>query len=104
MSREEFLQNLRVARSLPLPPQVQADSRAIDPQQVQTGIAGKDLWLTPKWVKGFNVADFSDLGLQGQEEAQAAVKAFSDVAERVRLTGEPDSRRSRRGRAPRLRG
>jgi hypothetical protein len=83
MSKQEFLQNLRIARNLFAHPRVQSDSPALDPQELEKAIARAAIWLTPKSVEGFNLDDFSELDPQRQQELQAAIDDFLRVARQV---------------------
>ena len=87
MAKQEFLENLRVARNLFVHPRVEADSRQIDTGAVAQLLARAAIWLTPKSVKGFNAADFPELGLDKQKELQDAYQAFMAVAKEVPSDG-----------------
>ncbi len=91
MSKQEFLDNFRIARSLFIHPRVQTDSATLDPQALEKTIARAAIWLTPKSVKGFNVDDFPELGLDRQQELRTAISEFLHVARQVPPT-EPASR------------
>lgn len=81
--KQEFLTNLRIARNLYFHSRVEADSAAIDADTTQNQIARAAIWLTPKSVNGFDVADFSELGATRQRELQEAVQGFLNVAKQV---------------------
>ncbi|MGA2032883.1 MAG: hypothetical protein ABSG68_11535 [Thermoguttaceae bacterium] len=83
MSKQEFLQSFRIARSLFAHPRVQTDSPALDRQESEKMIARSAIWLTPKSVKGFNADDFSELGPERQQELQSAVSEFLHLAQQV---------------------
>jgi hypothetical protein len=83
MAKQEFLENFRVARNLFAHPRVQSDSPHIDTGAVVQALARAAIWLTPKSVKGFNAADFPELGLERQRELQDAYLAFMAVAKEV---------------------
>ncbi|MGO9111375.1 MAG: hypothetical protein ACLP9L_19280 [Thermoguttaceae bacterium] len=83
MSKQEFLDNFRIARSLFAHPRVQTDSPTLDPQALEKMMARAAIWLTPKSVKGFNADDFPELGLDRQRELRAAISEFLHVAQQV---------------------
>lgn len=83
MAKQEFLENFRIARNLFFHPRVDADGFQHDPQELALMIARAAIWLTPKSVKGFDVNDFNELGATRQQELQAAIQDFLDVARRV---------------------
>jgi hypothetical protein len=89
MPKQEFLQNLRIARSFFARPRVRTDSPALDPQEAEKMILRAAIWLTPKSVEGFNRDDFSELGPQQQPELQAAIDEFLRVARQVPPTQPP---------------
>lgn len=69
--KEEFLNNLRMARNLFCHPRADADRRRAA------------VWLTPKSLRGFNAEDFPELGPSQRSELEAAVRDFLDVAKQV---------------------
>jgi hypothetical protein len=79
MSKQEFLLNVRRAKSL-LGNQ-RMDSTSLDPAP-GTAPARAALWLTPKSVEHFNAGDFPELG-EKQAELHDAVLAFRKVATEV---------------------
>jgi hypothetical protein len=83
MAKQEFLRNFRVARNLFGHQRVQADSPLIDAKVAESMINRADIWLTPKSVQGFDVADFPELGPDGQSALQTAVREFLEIATRV---------------------
>jgi hypothetical protein len=83
MSKQEFLENLRIARSFFAHPRIQTDSPRLDPQDVEKRIVQAAIWLTPKSVRGFNADDFPELGPGRQQELRTAISEFLGVAERV---------------------
>ncbi len=89
MSRQEFLDNYKVARRLFAHPRVQTDSAVTDPKQVEEMIARSAIWLTPKSVQDFDVNDFAALGPERQRELQAAVEDFLAIANQVPPTKPP---------------
>ncbi len=83
MAREEFIDNLRAAsRSLP-PPRTNRVVGARTDRDIAVLLRAADLWLTPRAVHGFNVADFPDLSEAQCAELAKAVAAFRAVAERA---------------------
>lgn len=90
MPKQEFLDNLRLARSLFFHPRVDPADSHLDSQALANTIARAAIWLTPKSVKGFDVNDFSELGPTRQSELRNAVKDFLAVAAAVPPT-EPAS-------------
>jgi hypothetical protein len=83
MAKQDFLDNFRIARNLYNHPRVQSDTGQLDPQAVGLLISRAAIWLTPKSVKGFNPADFPELGPLRQTELQSAVQDFLAVARQV---------------------
>jgi len=83
MAKQEFLSNFRIARNLFAHQHVQADDARIDPQAMERLLARAAIWLTPKSVKAFNVADFAELGPDQQSELKNAVQEFLAVANKV---------------------
>lgn len=82
-TRRSFLDNLRVARNLFAHPQVHTDSAEIDAEKTAIALARAAIWLTPRSVAGFDIADFPELTEGQQIELQAAVKDFLSVANQV---------------------
>ena len=80
MSRQEFLDNFRVARNLFLHSQVSATGPRLDPGPTERTPARADIWLTPASVKGFAGDDFAELGADGQRELGDAVHDFEVAA------------------------
>jgi hypothetical protein len=83
MAKQEFLENFRIARNLFVHPRVEADSQHIDTGAIAQVLARAAIWLTPKSVKGFDAADFPELGPDRQRELQDAYQAFLAVAKEV---------------------
>jgi hypothetical protein len=81
--KQEFLNNFRVARNLFFHRRVDANGPQIDRQALEGRIARAAIWLTPKSVKDFNPADFSELGPDRQKELQGAVRDFREWASQV---------------------
>ncbi len=81
--KQEFLDNFRVARNLFAHPRVEADSPQIETGAIAQTLARAAIWLTPKSVKGFDAADFAELGPDRQKELQGAYNAFLNVAKQV---------------------
>ncbi len=81
--KKDFPHNFQIARN--------RSSTAVPKGVAQPGTLGAiagtlaraAIWLTPKSVKGFNAADFPELGLDRQMELQTAVQGFLDVAKQV---------------------
>jgi hypothetical protein len=82
-SKRDFLSNVRVARNLFVHPRVESDKTSVAATANQGALSRADIWLTPKSVAGFNAADFPELGLDRQQELQAAVQSFLAVATQV---------------------
>lgn len=82
-TRREFLSNIRVARNLFFHSPIPANSSQIDNDEVARTLARAAVWLTPKSINGFRVADFPELGPQGQGDLQEAVQDFEAVAKQV---------------------
>src|SRR5215831_14700493 len=83
MSKQDFLNNFRIARNLFMHPRVETDSPHLDPQAIEQKLARAAIWLTPRSVKGFNASDFPELGRDRQRELQTAVRDFLEIANRV---------------------
>jgi len=83
MPKQEFLDNLRIARNLFSHPRVETDSSQLDPRALEGMIARAAIWLTPKSVKRFNADDFPELGPDRQRELQTAIDHFLEVANQV---------------------
>lgn len=82
-SKEKFLANFRVARNLFFHPRAEADSLTFDVASVSDASTRGALWLTPKWVEGFDVADFPELKADQQAELLNAVQRFKAIASEV---------------------
>ncbi len=72
MAKQEFLDNFRVARNF-----------FVHDEEGAATAGRAALWLTPKSIKGFDAADFAELGLARQSELQTAAHAFADIADHV---------------------
>jgi len=83
MAKQDFLDNFRIARNLFFHPHVETDSPSLDQETMQRIIGRAAIWLTPRSVKGFNAADFPELGLDRQRELQDSVQAFLAIATKV---------------------
>ncbi|MCI0461698.1 MAG: hypothetical protein L0Z62_32505 [Gemmataceae bacterium] len=83
MAKQDFLDNLRVARNLLFHARAETGSPHLDPQALERTSAQAAIWLTPKSVQGFNAEDFPELGPDRQRELQAAVREFLEVANQV---------------------
>ncbi|HWE93213.1 MAG TPA: hypothetical protein VG269_04500 [Tepidisphaeraceae bacterium] len=79
MSKQEFIQNLRVARNS-LVHRVVADSPGINTNAVERRLSDAALWLTPTAVQGFDAADFSELPEATQRQLEQSVRRFHDIA------------------------
>ncbi len=90
MSKQGFLDNCRIARSLFVHPGVRTDGPTVDSQELESMVARAAIWLTPKSVKGFNADDFPELGSDQREELRSAINEFLRVAREVPPT-EPAS-------------
>ena len=82
MAKEEFIQNVRLARTL-LDHRVEADHPSIDADQIARRLSRAALWLTPASVRGFDAADFPELSDASRDELERSVRAFREVAEQV---------------------
>ena len=85
MSKQEFISNFRIAEEfLFFHPRVEADSAQFDTQAVAQKLAlALAIWLTPRSVRGFNAAEFPELGPDRRRELEQAVQAFLEVASQV---------------------
>lgn len=79
MAKQEFLDHFRIARNLFVHPRAETDTQQVDP----AAAARAAIWLTPKSIKGFNAADFPELGPDRQSELQTAANDFLNVAKDV---------------------
>jgi hypothetical protein len=86
MARWHFLSNLRIARNLFDHPQIETASPPLDPHALEQKLARAAIWLTPRSVKGFNAAEFPELGPDRQRELETAVRDFLEVANQVPAT------------------
>jgi hypothetical protein len=81
MSRDDFLENLRIAdRSLRTPVESWEGGHG------STGVGllrSTDLWLTPKSVDGYQANDFSDWPKRDRDALAIAVAGFADIARTV---------------------
>jgi hypothetical protein len=84
MAKQEFINNLRAARSLFDHTHAPAVASAADTQAVDDSAARAAVWLRPQSVKGFDVSDFPELDDRQKAELQAAVDEFLQVAKQVR--------------------
>jgi hypothetical protein len=82
MSKQDFLSNLRLAKSLFGHQRVTADSSTVNTEDLSKALSRAAIWLTPKSVEQFNAADFPELG-EKQGELQEAVSTFRNIAKEV---------------------
>ncbi len=61
MSKQDFLNNFRIARNLFVHPRVTMDSSHLEPHELEQKLARAAIWLTPRSVQGFNASDFPEL-------------------------------------------
>lgn len=98
MSREEFIDNLRLASRLLAEPRAQRDHGARTDANVALMLNAADLWLTHKTVAGFSPADFADLPRPERQDLATAVESFLAIAKRVsadKPATKSDSRQAR---------
>src|SRR5512135_1786598 len=88
MAKEDFLQNLTIARSL-LTHRVQTDSSCLDPHWTEDRLNSAAIWLTPSAVKGFDVREFRELSPGLRTELKENVERFLRVAKQVPPTKPP---------------
>ena len=88
--KTRFLANLRLARGLFAHPPIAA---AEDEQSLLRAA----IWLTPRSVHDFDVADFPELGSARQREVQEAAQTFLRVANAVPAQGLPTMEQYREG-------
>jgi hypothetical protein len=81
MTKKDFLGNVHIARNRFVHSSAREDHAASP--AIATASARTAIWLTPKSVKGFNAADFSELGLDRRAELETAVQNFLAVAKQV---------------------
>jgi hypothetical protein len=82
MAKQEFLENVRLARNL-LVHRVEADRPDINAEAVARRLSRAALWLTPASVRDFEAADFPELPEAAREDLERAVRQFREVAEQV---------------------
>lgn len=82
MSKQEFIQNVRLARNL-FAHRVSADHAGADVKGIERRLSRATLWLTPRAVSGFDPADFPELSAKEGEELDRSVRAFRMVGEQV---------------------
>src|SRR5438067_2384741 len=75
MAREEFLDSLRRASRMLVPPRVRSKPGAQTNANLATKLRAADLWLTPKSVEGFDPADFADWPKNERDELKKEVAA-----------------------------
>jgi hypothetical protein len=83
MSREDFIDNLRFASRMLLPPKVSSGQGSRSDERIGAVLQSADLWLTRRSVQGFEPADFSDWPEQELEKLKKDVAAFLALAEQV---------------------
>jgi len=83
VAKQDFLDNVRVARNLFAHRPIQVDGPQIDPQSLELRTARASIWLTPKSVGGFNAVDSAELGPLRQRELADSVQEFLAVAQQV---------------------
>ncbi len=83
MSREEFIDNLRLASQMLAPPVVHGDMGPEEDAVMSSAIDSADFWLTTKYVDGFDVADFQDWPEEDRRALAAAVENFRNIAQQV---------------------
>ena len=89
MAKQEFLENFRVARNLFLHNRFATQAQQASSKAPADKFARAAIWLTPKSVKGFDAADFAELGPDQQAELSAAVQEFSQSRARCRRRNRP---------------
>ncbi len=99
MSKQEFLNNFRIARNLFVHPRIETDGNHLDPQSVSQQLARAAIWLTPRSVAGFNAADFPELGPDKQRDLQTAIRDFMEVAKQVPANKPATTEQNRNGAA-----
>jgi hypothetical protein len=82
MSKQDFLANMRLARSLLENEQVATDLRIEKSADWSRRLSRVAIWLTTKSVDDFNASDFPELGKK-QTELQDSVLAFRTLAKEI---------------------
>src|SRR5436853_7808525 len=82
MAKQEFIQNVRLARNL-LVHRVEADHPGVNADAIARRLSRAALWLTPASVRDFDAADFRELPDAAREELERNVRQFREVAEQV---------------------
>jgi hypothetical protein len=90
MPKDDFLLNLRGAAST-LWPNVNVDGTRLSRENIEAQLRRATIWLTPKAVEGFKIADFPELESPRREELEQAVNAFRHVAVNVPDPGPASS-------------
>jgi hypothetical protein len=83
MSREQFINNLRVASGLLTPPRVNGGGSKLPDEYLSRILQSTDLWLTAKSVEGFDQADFADWPKKEPDELAKEVAAFLAIVNEV---------------------
>jgi hypothetical protein len=82
MAKQEFIQNVRLARNL-FAHRVEADNPGVDVDQIARRLSRAAFWLTPASVRGFDAADFPELSDEDRDELERSVREFAEIAVQV---------------------
>src|SRR4051812_18907124 len=88
MAKQEFIQNVRLARNL-FAHRVEADNARVNADQIARRLSRAALWLTPASVRGFDAVDFPELSEEDRDELERSVRQFSEIAVQVPDDGPP---------------
>src|SRR4051794_16538282 len=96
MSRQEFLQSLRMARNMFFHG-VGSQAALEDTRDLEAQLSRASIWLTPSSVKGFDPSEFKELSPDVREQLKDRVRQFLDVVEHIRPNEHPTQDEARRG-------
>ena len=83
MAQEQFIDSLRLAsRMLPLP-KVNSEQGGQADSHLAPKLYEADVWLTPRSVEGFDIADFPGWSRKERDELTREVNAFLTIAKQV---------------------
>lgn len=82
MARQEFLLNLKTAAGF-LSPRVQANGVRLGSEYLERILRRSTIWLTPRALDGFDVADYPDLDPKTRDRLVRAIERFQAVARRI---------------------
>jgi hypothetical protein len=81
--REEFILDVRRSARTLQKPSVEADSDAVDTDEIAKILHRAALWLSPKVVEHYHAEDFTDWPKEQQDRLGQAVEEFREIASQV---------------------